>query len=170
MNPPARRGLVAEIGRFVRANLASTIASGVEYVLVTGLVIFHVHYLYAASAGAATGAIIDFSLKRHWAFDRAAKASVHHEGLRYLVVSAASLGLNVALSYALVDGLHLPAVPGVIAASLVVGFAWNYPLHRLYVFRTARRFPEPVLGRPDRRASLGERLDRGDRTPQESRP
>jgi hypothetical protein len=26
-------------------------------------------------------------------------------------------------------------VPGVIAASLVVGFAWNYPLHRFYVFR-----------------------------------
>lgn len=155
MNARARRGLVAELGRFVRANLASTIASGVEYVLVTGLVLAHAHYLYAASAGAVTGAVIDFSLKRHWAFDRAAKAAVHHEGLRYLVVSAGSLALNLALSYALVDGLHLPAVPGVIAASLVVGFAWNYPLHRLYVFRTARRFPEPVQGRPELRASLG---------------
>jgi putative flippase GtrA len=28
-------------------------------------------------------------------------------------------------------------VPGVIAASIVVGVAWNYPLHRLYVFRRA---------------------------------
>jgi putative flippase GtrA len=170
MNPPARRGLVAEIGRFVRANLASTIASGVEYVLVTGLVIAHAHYLYAATAGAVTGAIIDFSLKRHWAFDRTVKSAVHHEGLRYLAVSATSLGLNLALSYALVDGLRLPAVPGVIAASLVVGFAWNYPLHRLYVFRAARRFPEPVLGRPERRASLGDRLDAGDRAAHEGRP
>jgi putative flippase GtrA len=169
MSPPARRGLVAEIGRFVRANLASTIASGVEYVLVTGLVLAHAHYLYAATAGAATGAIIDFSLKRHWAFDRASKAAVHREGLRYLVVSVASLALNVALSYALVDGLHLPAVPGVIAASLVVGFSWNYPLHRLYVFRAARRFPEPVLGHSERRASLGERLDGGDHAAQEGR-
>jgi putative flippase GtrA len=76
-------------------------------------------------------------LKRHWAFDRASKGAVHHEGLRYLVVSAASLLLNLAGAYALVDGLDAPAVPGVIAASIVVGFVWNYPLHRCYVFRPA---------------------------------
>lgn len=138
MSRPARRGLVAELGRFVRANLASTIASGIEYVLVTALVVLRVHYLYAATAGAVTGAVIDFALKRHWAFDRSHKGAVHHEGLRYLAVSSTSLGLNLAVSYALVDGLRLPAVPGVIAASLVVGFAWNYPLHRLYVFRTTQ--------------------------------
>ena len=96
MSRPAGRGLVAELGRFVRANLASTIASGIEY-----------------------------------------KGAVHHEGLRYLAVSGTSLALNLAGSYALVDGLGLPAVPGVIAASLVVGFTWNYPLHRYYVFRTS---------------------------------
>lgn len=146
MTPAARRGVLAEVGRFVRANLASTIASGVEYVLVTGLVVAGAHYLYAASAGAVTGAVIDFSLKRHWAFERAHTGSVHHQGLRYLLVSAASLGLNLAVSYAFVDGLKLPAVPGVIAASLVVGFAWNYPLHRLYVFRTARRFTRKPSG------------------------
>ncbi len=132
------RGLAAEIGRFGRANLSSTIASGIEYALVTAMVVaLHVHYLTAATAGAITGALIDFSLKRHWAFSRTSPAAVHHEGLRYLVVSAFSLGLNLALSYLLVDGLHLPAVPGVIGASLVVGFAWNYPLHRYFVFRPA---------------------------------
>lgn len=169
MSPPARRGLVAEIGRFVRANLSSTLASGAEYVLVTALVVVHVHYLYAATAGAVTGAIVDFWLKRHWAFDRAAKGAVHHEGLRYLAVSATSLGLNLALAYALVDGLRVPAVPGVIGASIVVGFAWNYPLHRLYVFRTARRHG-PLLGRPERRATLGGPLEPGERAAQESRP
>jgi putative flippase GtrA len=131
-----KRGLAAEIGRFIRANLSSSIASGIEYVLVTVLVLVGVHYLTAAAAGAATGAITDFSLKRHWAFDRSSVGAVHHEGLRYLLVSAMSLVLNLALSYVLVDGLGLPSVPGVIAASIVVGFVWNYPLHRYYVFRT----------------------------------
>jgi putative flippase GtrA len=158
MTPRPRRGLVAEIGRFVRANLASTIASAVEYVLVTGLVVAGLHYLEAATAGAVTGALIDFSLKRHWAFDRAHKGAVHHEGLRYLAVSATSLGLNLAVAYALVDGLHLPAVPGVIAASLVVGFAWNYPLHRYYVFRTAHRALAPTL------------LEAAEPAPREARP
>jgi len=170
MTAPARRGLVAEIGRFVRANLSSTVASGAEYLLVTGLVLAHAHYLYAAGAGAVLGAVVDFSLKRHWAFDRAAKGTVHHEGLRYLVVSASSLGLNLALSYALVDGLHLPAVPGVIGASLVIGFAWNYPLHRLYVFHTARRHGGSELGRTEHQAGRGAPLEPRDRAAQEGRP
>jgi putative flippase GtrA len=104
---------------------------------VTGLVVAGVHYLLAAAAGAVTGAAVDFSLKRHWAFDRAHRAHVGREGLRYLWVSAVSLVLNLPVAYGLVDGLGLPAVPGVIAASILVGVAWNYPLHRWYVFRGA---------------------------------
>jgi putative flippase GtrA len=137
MSRRAGRGLGAEIARFVRANFSSTVASGVEYVLVTVLVLSRLHYLVAATAGAVTGAVTDFSLKRHWAFDRAVKGAVHHEGLRYLMVSAASLALNLACSYEFVERLTMPAVPGVIAASIVVGFVWNYPLHRCYVFRAA---------------------------------
>ncbi len=131
----ARRAL--EVRRFLRANLASAIASGREWRRGTGLVVAGVHDLWAAAAGAVTGAAVDFGLKRHWAFDRARRAGVGREGLRYLVVSAASLALNLPAAWLLVDGLGVPAVPGVIAASVVVGVAWNYPLHRLYVFRAA---------------------------------
>ena len=146
MTARARRGLVAELGRFLRANLASGVASGVEYVLVTCLVLAHVHYLYAATAGAVTGAIIDFSMKRWWAFDRSHMGSVHGEGLRYLAVSATSLAMNLLASYALVDGVGLPPVPGVIAASIVVGAVWNYPLHRYFVFPAARPAEEAQGG------------------------
>ena len=146
MSHRGARGLAAEVRRFVRANLSSAIASGIEWVLVTGLVVAGVHYLYAAAAGAVTGAVTDFSLKRHWAFARAGKGAVHHEALRYVLVAAASLGLNLGLSYALVDGLGLPAVPGVIAASLVVGIVWNYPLHRWFVFRHVTRPSRSVPG------------------------
>jgi putative flippase GtrA len=143
MTAPVRRGLLAELGRFVRANLASGVASGAEYVLVTCLVVAGVHYLYAATAGAVMGAAIDFSMKRWWAFDRTHKGSVHGEGARYVAVSATSLGMNLVAAYALVDGVGLPAVPGVIAASIIVGAVWNYPLHRYFVFRA----PVPVPAR-----------------------
>jgi len=132
------RGVAAEAARFVRANLSAAIASGLEWLLVTGLVVARVHYLVAAAAGAVTGALVDFSLKRHWAFDRAHRAGVGQEGVRYLWVSAVSLAVNLPVAYGLVDGLGIPAVPGVIAASILVGVAWNYPLHRWYVFRGAR--------------------------------
>ncbi len=134
----AGRPLAAEARRFVRANLSSAIASGLEWLLVTGTVVAGGHYLLAAAAGAVTGAVVDFTLKRRWAFDRPRRASVEREGLRYVIVSAASLALNLPVAYGLVDGLKVPPAPGVIAASIVVGLAWNYPLHRLYVFRRAR--------------------------------
>jgi len=139
-----RRGAAAEAARFVRANLSSLTASGLEYLLVTGLVVAGVHYLAAAAAGALMGAVTDFSLKRHWAFARGRKGAVQHEALRYLAVSGASLGLNLLGSWLLVDGLGLPKVPGVIAASIVVGFVWNYPLHRWFVFQRGRAAPVAV--------------------------
>lgn len=137
-------GVAAEIRRFFRANLSSTVATGIEWVLVTGLLLFRIHYLTAAAVGAASGAFTDFSLKRHWAFDRLRKGGLHHEGIRYLLVSSGSLLLNLLVAYLLVEYLGSPKVPGVIGASLVVGFLWNYPLHRNFVFRAA---PIPVSGK-----------------------
>jgi putative flippase GtrA len=137
---------LAEVGRFVRSNLSSAVASALEWVLVTGLVLAGTHYLLAAAAGALTGAAIDFSLKRHWAFRREHAGAVAREGPRYLLVSGVSLLLNVAAAWALVDGAGLPALPGVIAASVLVGVAWNYPLHRHFVFRHPAG--PPTAGRP----------------------
>jgi putative flippase GtrA len=135
-----RGRVAAEVARFVRANLSSALASGLEWVFVTALVVVGAHYLAAAAAGAITGAVTDFSLKRHWAFDRAHQAPLGREGVRYLGVSAGSLALNLPVAYGLVDGLGIPAVPGVIAASVIVGLAWNYPLHRWWVFRVGRGY------------------------------
>ena len=142
MSTARGHGLAAEIGRFVRANLSSMTATGLDWALVTVLTWAGVYYLVAAAVGALAGAITDFLLKRHWAFGRQVIGAVHAEGARYLLVSASSLGINLAVAYAFVDGLGMPAVPGVIAASIVVGIAWNYPLHRLFVFRHA---PAPAI-------------------------
>lgn len=132
--PVDERGLAAEVGRFLRANLSAIAATAVDWGLMTGLVWAGVHYLAGAAAGAASGAVTDFLLKRHWAFDRVAKGAVHAEGLRYLLVSASSLGWNLLASWGLVGGLGMAPVPGVVAASIVVGCLWNYPLHRFFVF------------------------------------
>ncbi len=71
------------------------------------------------------------------AFTREAKGRLHAEAIRYLMVSGTSLLWNLAAAWGLVDCLRLPPIPGVILASVAVGVAWNYPLHRLWVFRGA---------------------------------
>jgi putative flippase GtrA len=149
--PLHQHHLFREAGHFLRAHISSTVATGLEWVLVTALVLLRLHYLGAAAAGAVTGAFTDFSLKRHWAFNREEKDAIHRESLRYLGTAAASLVWNLAAAYVLVDGLGMRPVPGVIAASIVVGVLWNYPLHRLYVF------PQPVraVDLPDARDQRG---------------
>jgi putative flippase GtrA len=131
----SRQRLVSlEIGRFFKGQLSSGIATIVDWGLMTGLILAGVHYLYAVVCGAVAGAITDFSVKKWWVF-KAKRERVKGQALRYAVVSAISAGLNCLLAYGLVDGLGIHENIGVIIASTIVGFAWNYPMHRLYVFR-----------------------------------
>ncbi len=132
---PGSEPLLAEVGRFVRANLSSLVATGVDWALATAAILAGGHYLAAAAAGAGAGAVTDFLLKRHWAFPGPGKGGLGGEAMRYLAASGSSLAWNVGAAWALVSGARLPEVPGVILASVVVGIAWNYPLHRLWVFR-----------------------------------
>ena len=124
-----------EVRRFVRANLSAGIATWVEWLLVTVLVAIKLHYLVALAIGATIGAATDFTIKRNWAFIRNKTGMIQKEAIRYVIAAAASLGLNLVLAYALVDGLGMMKIPGVITASIVVGILWNYPVHRFFVFR-----------------------------------
>jgi putative flippase GtrA len=129
-----KRNVFIEARRFVRANLSAFVATGLEWCLVTAMVAAGIGYLMAAAAGAIAGAAMDFSLKRHWAFMRTSKDAAHAEAVRYVLASAASLVLNLAVAYVCVSIAGLPAVAGVIAASAIVGVLWNYPVHRYVVF------------------------------------
>lgn len=132
-----------ETAGFARAHLASGCATAVNWALVAAMVPMAVHYLTAAAVGAVSGGVTDFLLKRHWAFDRVDRRSVRAEGARYAVASSTSLLWNMAAAQLFVGRLHLPAVPGVIAASVLVGVAWNYPMHRFFVFGHGHAPAEP---------------------------
>ncbi len=134
------RQLWRERGPFLRAQLSSGAATAVDWVLMTGLVTAGVHYLFAAASGALVGAGADFFLKKWWAFS-ARRGPLHREARRYAMVSVASAAFNTGVSYLLVDGVRLPPVPGVIAASMIVSVFWNYPLQRTFVFARGKGKP-----------------------------
>jgi len=117
----------------VRAQVSTGIATGLEWLLMTGLLLAHVHYLNAVVAGAILGAAIDFSLKRWWVFS-AGPGIFGTQAVRYTLVSTASVGLNAAAAYGLVGVAGAPPLPGVILASIFVGVGWNYPMHRFFVY------------------------------------
>jgi putative flippase GtrA len=128
-----------EIGRFLKGQVSSGVATALDWGLMTILILVGVYYVIAAVIGAVVGAITDFSVKKWWVFDAAKRDSVESQAARYALVSGIGAALNAGLSYAAVDGLRIHKNIGVIIASTVVGFGWNYPMHRLYVFRRMKR-------------------------------
>jgi putative flippase GtrA len=92
------------------------------------------HYLVARPFGAFAGALVDFTLKRYWAFDRARKRALTSESVRYLLVSATSLVWTTLLCMLFVEAGRVSVGTAVLASSLAVGATWNYPLHRWFVF------------------------------------
>jgi putative flippase GtrA len=87
--------------------------------------------------GAATGGVTNFVLGRKWIF-AATDVSARHQALRYTVVSGASLLLNAAGEYVLHDRLAIQFQVARAIIATVVSVAWNFPMHRYYVFRASR--------------------------------
>jgi putative flippase GtrA len=133
------RAAPVEIGRFLKGQVSSAVATTLDWGLMTILIFSGVYYVIAAVFGAVVGAVTDFSVKKWWVFDAARRQSLEKQAAKYALVSGTAAALNAGLSYVLVDGLHIHENVGVIVASTIVGFGWNYPMHRLYVFPSHKK-------------------------------
>ncbi len=129
-----RPGWVREVWQFLASQASATMASALDVVVMEGLILLGTPYGWAILAGHLAGGASDFAAKRHLIF-RTRRPSQLHQALRYALAWAASLLLNLALAQGLVERLGLRPGLGALAAAVLVGLAWNYPVHRLYVFR-----------------------------------
>jgi putative flippase GtrA len=135
---PTRPSLLVS---FSRSQVSAFLASMLDYGSVILLVeAFHVWYVVATAIGAALGALTNFLLNRYWTF-KAGESPWHGQAFRYALVSGGSLALNTVGVWAVTEGTHLHYAASVIAVSLVIGFAYNYPLQRYFVFHN-RGFDE----------------------------
>lgn len=124
----------SEAAQFLGGQLSAGAATFIDWALLTTVIALGGHYAIAVAVGALAGACTDFSIKRGWVFGAQAQ-SIHGQLWRYALVSGASLAWNELLTFLAVAKLHAPAIPGAICASVIVGAAWNYPMHRAFVFR-----------------------------------
>jgi putative flippase GtrA len=124
----------AEAWKFAKGQVSAGAATFVDWAAVSSSIWLGLHYLLAVPLGHVLGGLTDFAIKRTWVF-HARAGRVQGQAWRYAVASLSSLAWNELLSWAAVGGLGLPKIPGVIGAAIFVGVAWNYPMHRLFVFR-----------------------------------
>jgi putative flippase GtrA len=121
---------------FSQHQIASIVATGVDYVVMIACVsLIGLSPVWGTVLGALCGAITSFTLGRQWVFG-ARDGDLSGQALRYAVVSAASLvGNSLGEAFIVRHGVHY--VAGRVAISIVVGMAWNFPMHRYFVFRAA---------------------------------
>lgn len=132
MGNPSRPGFWTSFGR---AQVSSIVATAVDFgTLFASVEIFGLWYVLGTALGAALGAITNFLLGRHWSFE-ASSGGASGQAFRYALVSSGSLLLNSAGVYAFTEYFGLKYGFSKIVVSLLVGFFFNFPLHRRYVFK-----------------------------------
>jgi putative flippase GtrA len=132
-----RSARLREVWAFIASQASASVASALDVLVMEGLILLTVPYGWAILAGHVAGGVSDFSAKRHLIFRTENQRLLNQAG-RYLLAWGTSLLLNLGLARLLVEGLGLRPSVGVLVAAVAVGLAWNYPMHRLYVFRTPR--------------------------------
>lgn len=130
--------------------LSSLVATGVDYsVMIVCVSVFQLSPVVGTVLGALCGAVTSFTLGRRWVFD-ARKGDLRSQALRYALVSTVSLCCNAGGEWLLVRA-GLQYIVARVIASTVVGVAWNFPMHRHFVFRPSAppvAKPEPPLPSP----------------------
>lgn len=106
-----------------------------DFGLVFGMTeLLHVWYVISVAVGAGAGAITNFLMNRHWSFE-ASHHKWHGQAIRYAIVSLGSLLINAAGTWAVTEWAHVHYGISVVVVSILVGFAYNYPLQRHFVFK-----------------------------------
>jgi putative flippase GtrA len=96
----------------------------------------------ATAIGAFCGALTNFVLGRSWIFSAAEGHSKFGTKLgsqlaRYAIVSVVSLAWNTLGEALLYRGLGLQYFVARVFVAVFVSVAWNYPMHRWFVFRSS---------------------------------
>ena len=120
---------------FVKANIASIVASFFDYLLTILLVqIIFIDKVWAGVAGTVFGGVINFVINRHWVF-KAANSNLTRQGKRYLITWFGNLLLNALGLFCLINLIDVQYIVAKVTTSLIVAFFYNYPLQKRYVFK-----------------------------------
>ncbi len=99
--------------------------------------VLHVFYPYGVAIGAFLGALVNFVINRHWAFE-AHEQPLPGQALRYAVVSTGSLLLNTFGVYLVTEKFALFYLASKIVIAIGVGVFFNYPLQKYFVYQKGR--------------------------------
>lgn len=121
-----------------RSTCTALVATIVDFaVLMSSVELLNFHYTIGTALGAALGATTNFLSNRYWAFP-SHNEWIFYQAFKYVVVSCCSLVLNVCFVFCFTEWMHWNYLISKFATSILVAIAWNYPLHKYFVFKTKK--------------------------------
>lgn len=122
---------------FFKANIASLVASAFDYgATIIAVQFFSVNVVIAGIIGTVCGAIIHFIIGRHWVFVTYQSKS-SGQAKKYLLIWLGNLVLNATGMYVFTK-MGVNYIVTKVGTSILVGWAYNYPLQKGYVFKTSK--------------------------------
>ncbi|GHV71678.1 CDP-alcohol phosphatidyltransferase [Bacteroidia bacterium] len=134
---------------FLRAQLSSQLASLSDFLITIVLAkVFGIYYVYATFSGSVCGGITNCIVNYRWTF-KAMGIKKRYVAVKYLMVWVGSIFLNTSGTYMMTELLRKITwltelfghmfddifIVSKIIVSLIVGFAWNYNMQRIFVYR-----------------------------------
>ncbi|QES87457.1 GtrA family protein [Rhizosphaericola mali] len=128
-----------EVIQFLKAQASSLIATIVDF-SVTNLLInfFVIDKVIASISGTVSGGVTNFLVNRFFVFTKAEQSASKNEAVRYFIVWVGNLLLNAGGVYILAKLLNWNVNVSKIIVSLCIGFFYNYPLQKKFVFKEKR--------------------------------
>jgi len=122
---------------FFKANIASLVASAFDYgATIIAVQFFSVNVVIAGIIGTVCGAMIHFIIGRHWVFV-AYQSKSSGQAKKYLLIWLGNLVLNATGMYVFTK-MGVNYIVTKVGTSILVGWAYNYPLQKGYVFKTSK--------------------------------
>lgn len=137
---------------FMRAQFASQISSATDFLVTIVLAkLFDIYYVLATSMGSVAGGILNCTINYYWTF-RSKECKKKYVLIKYTLVWIGSICLNTWGVYWLTESIQrVPWVQETLAhffdnifivskviVSLLVGWFWNYNLHRTFVYKDCK--------------------------------
>lgn len=137
---------------FMRAQFTSQISSATDFLVTIVLAkAFDVYYVVATSLGAVAGGIVNCTVNYYWTF-KSKECKKKYVLIKYTLVWIGSICLNTWGVYWMTESIQrVPWVQETLAqffdnifivckavVSLLVGWFWNYNMHRIFVYRDCK--------------------------------
>jgi len=118
----------------MRHHATSVLSTAVDFTVMFAFVkLVHLKPVVATVIGASGGALTNFAVNRSFTY-RAGTGRPGGQLWKFVVVSAASLGLNALGEYCFFSLLGLQFMLARVITAIIVSNGWNYPMLRFFVF------------------------------------